>query len=69
MEPLHPASRGDDGGSPAGHGPASRLPSVAALAGYGAEAVRDAAGLREANAVLTRMGVRTELEYELSLAR
>ncbi|MEO6496253.1 MAG: DUF1152 domain-containing protein [Solirubrobacteraceae bacterium] len=34
-----------------------------------AQAVRDAAGLREANAILTRMGVGTELEYELSLVR
>lgn len=32
-----------------------------------ADAVRDAAGLAEANAILTRMGIRTELEYELSL--
>lgn len=34
-----------------------------------ADAVRGAAGLREANAILTRMGIGTELEYELSLAR
>lgn len=32
-----------------------------------AEAVRDARGLREANAILTRMGVSTELDYELGL--
>ncbi|MFL5846757.1 MAG: DUF1152 domain-containing protein [Solirubrobacteraceae bacterium] len=34
-----------------------------------AEAVRDAAGLREANAILTRMGISTELEYELGLVQ
>jgi hypothetical protein len=34
-----------------------------------ADAVRDAAGLDEANAILLRMGVSTELEYERSLPR
>jgi len=34
-----------------------------------ADAVREAAGLEEANAILTRMGVGTELEYERRLAR
>lgn len=33
-----------------------------------AEAVRGAAGLHEANAILTRMGVETELDYERDLA-
>jgi hypothetical protein len=45
--------------------PAAAIASAARLA----EAVRGAAGLREANAIMTRMGIRTELEYELSLAR
>jgi hypothetical protein len=34
-----------------------------------ADAVRGAAGLHEANAILTGMGIVTELEYELGLAR
>lgn len=34
-----------------------------------AAAVSEAAGLREANAILTRMGVATELDYELALSR
>lgn len=34
-----------------------------------AEAVRGAAGLLEANAILTRMGVGTELDYEKRIAR
>lgn len=34
-----------------------------------ADAVRGAAGLREANAILTRMGVRTELDYEIAIAQ
>jgi hypothetical protein len=34
-----------------------------------AEAVRGAAGLRAANAILTRMGVRTELDYEIAVAQ
>lgn len=34
-----------------------------------ADAVREAAGLREANAILTRLGVRTELDYEIAMAR
>ena len=45
--------------------PAAAIASAARLA----EAVLGAAGLREANAIMTRMGIRTELEYELSLAR
>jgi hypothetical protein len=34
-----------------------------------AQAVREASGMADANAILTGMGIGTELEYELSLAR
>ena len=34
-----------------------------------ADAVRDAPRLREANAILTRLGVRTELDYEIAMAQ
>jgi hypothetical protein len=44
---------------------AAALRSAARLA----DALRDAAGLREANAILTRLGVRTELDYEIAMAR
>ena len=34
-----------------------------------ADAVRDAAGLQEANSILTRLGVSTELDYEVRMAQ
>jgi len=34
-----------------------------------ADAVRDADGLHDANAILTRMGVATELDYEVRMAQ
>jgi RHH-type proline utilization regulon transcriptional repressor/proline dehydrogenase/delta 1-pyrroline-5-carboxylate dehydrogenase len=45
--------------------PAAVLRSAARLA----DAVGGAAGLREANAILTRLGVRTELDYEIAISR
>jgi hypothetical protein len=40
-----------------------------ASAAHLAEAVRDAPGLKAANAILTRLGVRTELDYEREMAQ
>jgi hypothetical protein len=45
--------------------PDAALRSAARLA----DAVRSAGSLREANAILTRLGVHTELDYEIALAR
>jgi hypothetical protein len=44
--------------------PAAAMSSAARLA----DAVRDADGLEHANAILTRLGVRTELDYERDMA-